>query len=90
MTAPPGCEPDAPRGPRMATTLDVQGLQCPLPVLRANRALRSLAAGDELRVLASDPAAPADFAAFCRTAGHTLVASDETDGVFSIVIKKTG
>ncbi len=74
----------------MAATLDVQGLQCPLPVLRANRALRSLAAGDELRVLATDPAAPADFAAFCRTTGHTLVASDETEGVFNIVIKKVG
>lgn len=74
----------------MATTLDVQGLQCPLPVLRANRALRSLAPGEELRVLATDPAAPADFDAFCRTTGHALIASEETDGVFSIVIKKVG
>jgi len=88
VTVQPGCEPDVLRGLRMATTLDVQGLQCPLPVLRANRALRSLPPGDELRVLATDPAAPADFAAFCRTTGHILVASDETDGVFSIVIKK--
>ncbi len=74
----------------MAATLDVQGLQCPLPVLRANRALRPLAPGEELRVLATDPAAPGDFIAFCRTTGHTLVASDEVDGVFSIVIRKTG
>ncbi|MBK8212076.1 MAG: sulfurtransferase TusA family protein [Rhodospirillales bacterium] len=74
----------------MAATLDVQGLQCLLPVLRANRALRPLAPGEELRVLATDPAAPGDFIAFCRTTGHTLVASDEVDGVFSIVIRKTG
>jgi tRNA 2-thiouridine synthesizing protein A len=74
----------------MATTLDVQGLQCPLPVLRANRALRSLVPGEELHVLATDPAAPADFDAFCRTTGHSLIASEETDGVFSIVIKKVG
>lgn len=72
------------------TILDVQGLQCPLPVLRANRALRPLAAGDELRVLATDPAAPKDFDAFCRTTGNILVGSEVTDGVFSIVIRKKG
>lgn len=69
-------------------TLDVQGLQCPLPVLRASRALRPLAPGDELRVLATDPAAPGDFEAFCRTTGHVLVGSEKTDGVFHIVIRK--
>lgn len=74
----------------MSNTLDVQGLQCPLPVLRANRALRALAPGDELRVLATDPAAPGDFDAFCRSTGHTLITSDESDGIFSIVIKKAG
>jgi tRNA 2-thiouridine synthesizing protein A len=72
------------------TTLDATGLQCPLPVLRANRALRGLSPGDELRVLATDHAAPADFEAFCRTTGHQLVASDEADGVFTIVIRKAG
>jgi tRNA 2-thiouridine synthesizing protein A len=72
------------------TTLDVTGLQCPLPVLRANKALRPLAPGDELQVLASDPAAPKDFAAFCQTTGHALLASDESDGVFRILIRKAG
>ncbi len=69
-------------------TLDVQGLQCPLPVLRASRALRPLVPGDELRVLATDPAAPGDFEAFCRTTGHVLVGSEMSDGVFHIVIRK--
>lgn len=68
--------------------LDAQGLQCPLPVLRANRALQPLAPGDELRVLATDPAAPGDFEAFCRTTGHVLVGSEMSDGVFHIVIRK--
>ena len=72
------------------TILDVQGLQCPLPVLRANRALRPLAPGDELRVLATDPAAPKDFDAFCRTTGNILVGSEVSEGVFSIVIRKKG
>jgi tRNA 2-thiouridine synthesizing protein A len=73
----------------MATsTLDVRGLACPLPVLRANKALRGLAAGDELTVLATDPAAPSDFRSFSESSGHQLVASSETDGVFTIVLRK--
>lgn len=70
-------------------TLDVTGLQCPIPVLRANKTLRRLAVGDELRVLASDQAAPKDFENFCRTTGHLLVASGEEEGVFVIVLRKT-
>jgi tRNA 2-thiouridine synthesizing protein A len=70
------------------TVLDVKGMNCPLPVLRANRALRGLAAGDRLRVLATDRAAVADFQAFCRETGHALVAFSEEAGVFSFLIRK--
>ena len=70
------------------TLLDVKGLNCPLPVLRANRALRSMAAGERLRVLATDRAAVADFQAFCRETGHALVAWSEEAGVFSFVVRK--
>ena len=70
------------------TTLDVKGMACPLPVLRANRALRSLGPGDRLRVLATDRAAVADFQAFCRETGHLLVSQGEEAGVFSFTIRK--
>ena len=70
------------------TILDVKGMSCPLPVLRANRALRSLAAGDRLRVLATDRAAVSDFQAFCRETGHLLLAQGEEAGVFSFTIRK--
>ena len=72
------------------TVLDLKGLRCPLPVLRANKALRDLKGGDELRILATDRAAASDFDNFCRTTGHHLVASEELDGVLTIVIRKTG
>jgi tRNA 2-thiouridine synthesizing protein A len=72
------------------TTLDVKGLNCPLPVLRANKVVKGLIAGDVLRVLVTDPAAPSDFAAFCETTGHELVDSVEADGVYTITIRKTG
>ncbi len=70
------------------TTLDVKGMSCPLPVLRANKALRSMQAGERLRVLATDRAAVADFQAFCRETGHALVAQGEEAGVFSFTIRK--
>jgi tRNA 2-thiouridine synthesizing protein A len=68
--------------------LDARGLQCPLPVLRANKVLKGLPAGAELDVLATDPAAPADFASFCNTTGHVLVACAEAEGLYTVVIRK--
>lgn len=68
--------------------LDVKGMSCPLPVLRANRALRGLAVGERLRVLATDRAAIADFQAFCRETGHALLAWSEDSGTLSFVIRK--
>ena len=70
------------------TLLDVKGLSCPLPVLRANRALRSLEPGARLRVLATDRASVADFQAYCRETGHALLAWSEENGVFSFVIRR--
>jgi tRNA 2-thiouridine synthesizing protein A len=80
----------APHDARMSETiLDVKGMACPLPVLRANRELRGLAPGARLRVLATDRAAVADFQAYCRETGHALIAwSEEKGGVFSFVIRR--
>ena len=70
------------------TILDVKGMTCPLPVLRANKMLRGLTAGARLRVLATDRAAVADMQAFCRETGHALLAMSEEAGVFLFVIRK--
>jgi tRNA 2-thiouridine synthesizing protein A len=70
------------------TLLDVKGMHCPLPVLRANRVLRGLEPGARLRVLATDRAAVADFQSFCRETGHALIAFSEEAGVFSFVIRR--
>ena len=68
--------------------LDAKGLSCPLPVLRANRALRGMQPGDRLRVLATDRAAIGDVRAFCRETGHALIAFGEEAGVLSFVIRR--
>ena len=73
----------------MAETLDARGLKCPLPVLKAKKAMKPLAAGDSLTVLATDPSAPKDFEEFCAATGYALL-ENRTDGDdFVIVVQKT-
>jgi len=71
------------------TLLDLKGLSCPLPVLKANKTMKELIAGDILEILATDPAAPKDFEVFCENTGHELTQSSEDAGVFTIVLTKT-
>ncbi len=72
----------------MSQVLDAKGLLCPLPVLKARRAMKQVAAGEVLEVLATDPGAVEDFKSFCEVTGHELVASTKTDGVFHFKIRK--
>jgi len=72
----------------LTTTLDAKGLKCPLPVLRARKAMKDVAAGDQLRVIATDPGAPKDFEHFCAAAGHEMVEATAADGMFTFLIRK--
>ncbi|MEX1147649.1 MAG: sulfurtransferase TusA family protein [Sphingomonadales bacterium] len=70
-------------------TLDVQGLRCPLPVLKAAKVLRGLGPGDELVALATDPMAELDFQHFCTQGGHQFLGVEHGgDGVLTIRIRK--
>ncbi len=68
--------------------LDAKGLNCPLPILRAKKALKDVVMGGTLEVLATDPGAVKDFEAFCRVTGNELVASNVDGKVYSFVIKR--
>ncbi|QYU70051.1 sulfurtransferase TusA family protein [Leptolyngbya sp. 15MV] len=70
------------------TVLDVQGLSCPLPVLKANKALRALPGGARLLVIATDPASVKDFRAYAQETGHALVAFSEDKGTYRFTLKK--
>ena len=72
----------------MSHLLDAKGLACPLPVLRARKAMKPLAAGEVLQILATDPGAVEDFKTFCEVTGHVLLSSGEDDGVFRFEIQK--
>jgi tRNA 2-thiouridine synthesizing protein A len=73
---------------RWDAVLDASGLQCPLPVLRARKALISLSAGQRLLVIATDPMAAIDLPLFCAEAGHRLVASGPDGGTHRFLIER--
>ncbi len=69
-------------------TLDTKGMNCPLPILKTKKAIALIEVGEEMEVLATDPAAVQDFEAFSRSTGHELVEWNETDGVFRFLLRK--
>ena len=71
------------------TLVDASGLKCPLPVLKARKALQSLTDGDKLRVISTDPASPLDFKHFCNSKGHSLISVEEKEESFEFVIVKS-
>jgi tRNA 2-thiouridine synthesizing protein A len=68
--------------------LDARGLNCPLPILRAKKALNEITAGQILKVMATDPGAVKDFQAFAKQTGNELLESTESSGEFSFFLKK--
>jgi tRNA 2-thiouridine synthesizing protein A len=67
--------------------LDTSGLNCPLPILKTKKALKSMAAGETLQLLATDPGSVADIAAFCKQTGNDLIESAEEGGTYRFLIK---
>jgi tRNA 2-thiouridine synthesizing protein A len=72
----------------MTLHLDATGLDCPLPLLKAKQQLNKLAAGETLRVIATDPGSVRDFRVFCEHSGHLLLESSAEDGVYSYLLQK--
>ena len=68
--------------------LDATGLNCPLPILRAKKALNGLETGKILHIIATDPGSVKDFEAFAKQTGNELMSSSEEDGKFTFLMKK--
>lgn len=69
--------------------LDARGLTCPLPILRAKKALAEMKSAQVLRVIATDAGSVKDFAAFARQTGNELLENKETaPGVFEFLLKR--
>ena len=68
--------------------LDTRGLNCPLPILRTKKALTDMASGQVLKILATDPGAVKDFAAFSKQTGNALLSSEAVEKEFTFFMKK--
>lgn len=71
------------------TRIDARGLLCPLPVLRLQKTLRDMAQGQQVMLLATDPAAVIDVPHFCQQGGHILISATPTDeGVTQFCVQR--
>jgi tRNA 2-thiouridine synthesizing protein A len=68
--------------------LDARGLKCPLPILRAKKALTDMASGQVLKIIATDPGSVKDFQAFAKQTGNPLLSSETADKEFIFFMKK--
>ena len=77
-----------PLPPDVDLEVDARGLNCPLPILRAKKALARLTSGQVLKVIATDPGSERDFEAFCRQTGNELLSSAKSSGEFTFLLKR--
>jgi len=69
-------------------TLDTRGLYCPLPILKASKAIEQMGHGEILKVLSTDPGSKRDFESWCKRTGNKLLETNEENGVFTYIIEK--
>jgi tRNA 2-thiouridine synthesizing protein A len=72
----------------VTTTVDARGLSCPMPIVKTALAVKSLAPGALIEVLATDPGSQRDFVAWCRSTGHALVEQTVDGSVYRFVIRR--
>jgi tRNA 2-thiouridine synthesizing protein A len=70
------------------TTLDARGLKCPMPIVKTAQAIKTIASGELLEVLTTDPGAVADFAAWSRTTGNSIVEQSVVENVYRFVLRR--
>lgn len=72
----------------VAQTLDARGLACPMPIVKSAVAMKALASGQVLEVLATDPGSVKDFAAWSRSTGNALLDQSLNDGVYRFLLRR--
>ncbi len=73
----------------VAQELDARGLNCPLPILKAKKAINAINSGEVLKIIATDPGSVKDFEAFAKQTGHDLLETSEAGGEYTFLIKKS-
>jgi tRNA 2-thiouridine synthesizing protein A len=77
-----------PASPTADRVVDTRGLNCPMPILKAKKALNDMEPAQLLQVLATDPGAVRDFEYFCRHTGHQLMETTESSGEYIFLIRR--
>src|SRR5207244_6506541 len=90
---PPAARPTAvgpaPASSPARTMLDCRGLDCPMPVMKLAKAIKTVAPGGSIELLATDPGSVTDLEAFEKQSGHRIVERGESEGVFRFVVQRT-
>ena len=73
---------------QITSTLDTTGKCCPMPMVESNKAIKSLALGDVLEIIATDIGTRSDIPSWCERTGQTLLSMTETNGVLRYVVRK--
>lgn len=73
---------------QIALTVDAKGLSCPMPIVKTAQAVKQVASGALIEVLATDPGSTKDFDAWARSTGNALIESSAEGGVFRFVFRK--
>jgi tRNA 2-thiouridine synthesizing protein A len=73
---------------QISQTLDARGLSCPMPIVKTAQAIKTIASGSLIEVLATDPGSVKDFAAWSRTTGNELIEQTVDGGVFRFVLRR--
>ena len=69
-------------------TLDARGSACPMPIVKTSQAIKTIAVGDSLEILATDRGSLSDVPAWCTFTGNELLEQTEDGGVFRFVVRK--
>lgn len=72
----------------IALTVDASNLACPLPVIRAKHGISSVAVGQVIEIIATDPGSMADFKAWTRSTGNELLSAEQNGNVFRFLIRR--
>jgi tRNA 2-thiouridine synthesizing protein A len=73
---------------QIAQRVDAKGLNCPMPIVKTAQAIKGLASGELIEVLATDPGSVKDFAAWSRTTGNVLIEQTVDGGVYRFVLRR--
>ena len=68
--------------------LDVQGFNCPIPIVKTAKEMKQMAPGELIEVLATDPGSVPDFSAWSKATGNTLIEQSQDGGIYRFVLKK--